>query len=439
MKVCTVFVLLMPAILQADSNWPQFRGSGATGTAEHPGLPDRWSTTENVAWSVPVPGRGWSSPIVWGGKIFLTTAINEGTYEKPKKGLYLGGERKEPVPYKHRWALFCLDLESGNVLWQRTCSEGKPGNPIHIKNSYASETPVTDGERVYAYFGNVGLFAFDLEGRKVWDRKWDAVPIRNNWGTAASPALQGDLLFILNDNDRSSFLEALDRRTGKTRWRVDRDEKSNWATPFVWKNEMRAEIVTAGTGKVRSYGLDGKLLWELRGMSAITIATPYSAHGLLYVTSGFVMDRNKPIYAIRPGASGDISLKGGEGSNRYIAWSHPGAAPYNPSTLVYGDYLYSLLDLGFLNCYEARTGKEVYFRKRLGRGAGFTSSPWAYNGKVFCLNENGDTLVVQAGPEFKVLHTNGLDEMCMATPAITGDSLLIRTFSRLYRIRKAER
>ncbi|MEJ2704524.1 MAG: PQQ-binding-like beta-propeller repeat protein [Sedimentisphaerales bacterium] len=428
----TVLLLLSNGL--AEVNWPQFRGPAA-GVVEDKTLPDTWSTTDNVVWSVKIPGRAWSSPIVWGERIFVTSAISEGQDETPKKGLYLGGDRDKPSDKVHRWMVYCIDFNTGKILWEQVAHRGAPQRPLHIKNSYASETPLTDGRRVYAYFGNVGLFCYDVNGTPLWSRKFGSFKVGNNWGSAASPVLYEDRLYIVNDNEEQSFLVALDKETGDEIWRVDRDEKSNWATPYIWKNEQRTELVTAGKDKIRSYNLDGKLLWELGGMSSIVIPTPFAAHGLLYVTSGFVVDRKRPVFAIRPGAAGDISLKGGENSNKYIAWCQKQAGPYNPSPIVYGDYLYVLYDRGLLSCYDARTGREVYSRQRIASGANaFTASPWANDGKLFCLSEDGDTFVIQAGPEFKVLGRNALNEMCMASPAGLRGSLIIRTISKLYRI-----
>jgi outer membrane protein assembly factor BamB len=239
----------------------------------------------------------------------------------------------------------------------------------------------------------------------------------------------------VQDNDEQSFLAAFDTRTGSQVWRVARKEGTNWSTPFVWQNEVRTEIVTAGSDRVRSYDTNGQLLWELSGMSTITIPTPFSKHGLLYISSGYIADPQRPAYAIRPGASGDISLKPGEASNAYIVWSSPTGAPYNPTPLVYGDAYYTLFDRGFMTSHDARTGKEIYGRQRVtAQAAGFTSSPWAYNGRIFAMSEEGDTYVVQAGPEFKVLGRNSLNEMTLATPAISRGSLIIRTATKLYRI-----
>ena len=417
-----------------ETNWPQFRGPGARGVADGASFPDRWSATENVAWKLDLPGRGWSSPIVWGGRVFLTTVVNRGETEPPKKGLYFGGNRPEAPTTTHEWWVYCLDLDSGKVRWKEKVHEGRPPSGIHLKNSFASETPVTDGERVYFYFGNVGIFAFDLDGKRVWSQPVEPHPTRFGWGTAASPVLHGDRIYVVNDNEEKSFLLALDKRTGKELWRVPRDEKSNWSTPFVWRNSKRTEIITPGTGKVRAYDLDGKELWSLRGMSGITIATPFAEGDLLYVTSGYVGSPLKPIYAIRPGASGDISLARSETANAHIAWCNWTAAPYNPSTLLYGGTLYVLLDRGMLSGHDAKTGKAFFDRERIPNGGAFTTSPWAANGKIFCLNEDGATFVFRAGEKFDLLHVNKLadDDMGMATPAIAGDKLLLRTAARIY-------
>lgn len=427
-----------PLSAQAQEHWPQFRGPEARGIARGTNLPDRWSATENIAWKTELPGRAWSSPIVWGNRVFLTTAINRGELETPKKGLYFGGNRPEAPKVQQEHKVICLDLISGKALWEQSVHQGPPQGPIHIKNSFASETPVTDGERVYAYFGNLGLFCFDLEGSPVWSQPFEPRPIRNGWGTAASPVLHGDHLFIVNDNDAESYLLCLDKRTGKEVWRVIRDEKSNWSTPFVWRNDRRAEIVTPGTDKVRSYDLDGKLLWWFTGMSKITIATPYEDGGLLYVSSGYVNDPRRPLYAIRPGASGDISLKPDQTSNDFIAWCRPQGAPYNPTTLIYDGLLYVLYDRGMLSCFKPSSGEHAFERQQIPEGKHFTSSPWAYDGKIFCLNEDGVTFVLRAGNKFELLHANKLadDDMCMATPAIAGDRLLIRTEKRIYCVRK---
>ncbi len=434
MGAMILFTLL--ALLAQDS-WPQFRGPGSRGVSEEASFPDKWSATENVAWKVELPGRGWSSPVVRGGRLFLTTVVNSGESEAPKKGLYFGGDRPQPPKSAHEWWVYCLDLETGKTRWKQKVHEGAPGSAIHIKNSFASETPVVDAERVYFYFGNVGVFVFDHDGKEVWTRRFEPKKMRLGWGTAASPALYDERLFIVNDNEEQSWLLALDRKSGKELWKVDRDEKSNWSTPFVWENAKGAEIITPGTGKVRSYDVHGKLLWWLEGMSGITIATPFGNPDLLYVTSGYVGSPLKPIYAIRPGGAGDLSLPKGATSGPSIAWCNWKAAPYNPGTLLYGGALYVLLDRGSFSAYDSDDGEPYFEREKIAGSAGFTASPWAAKGKIYALDEDGVTHVIEAGVKFKPLHSNRLaaDDMGMATPAIAGNRLLIRTSARLYCIK----
>jgi len=419
------------------ANWPQFRGPDARGVLDEATFPAIWSATENIAWKADIPGRGWSSPVVWGDTVILTSVVSQSELEAPKKGLYFGGERPDAPDTVHQWKVYALDLNTGDLRWEKQVHEGKPGTPRHLKNSYASETPVTDGERIYVYFGNLGLYCFDLEGNLIWEKAMPPVKIRYDWGTASSPVLHDDRLYIINDNEEGSYLLALNAKTGEEIWQIARDERSNWSTPYVWTNSQRTEIVTLGSGAVRAYDLEGKVLWTLEGMSSITIATPYAEGDLLYFSSGYVGDRKaRPIYAVRAGATGDISLKDGETSNEWIAWSQPMAAPYNPTTLLYQGRLYVLYDRGTLSCFDAKTGVPFYEGEKLPKGAGYTASPWASDGKIYCLNEDGVTHVVKAGDSFEVLHSNTLTEedMGMATPALTANRLLLRTGNRLYAI-----
>jgi outer membrane protein assembly factor BamB len=423
----------VPYVLSAGQ-WPQFRGPGAAGVSDSTQLPESWSTTKNVRWKAAIPGHGWSSPIAWGDRVFVTSVVPAGDIETPRRGLYFGGERPAPK-VEHRWVVYAIDWNTGKIVWEREAHRAIPPAARHLKNTYASETPVTDGQRLYVSFGNVGLFAYDFRGTLLWSTAVPPKPMRNGWGTAASPVLHQGRLYVVNDNDAGSYLTAIDAATGRTIWLVERQEGTNWSTPYIWQHQGRTEIVTTGTGAVRSYGLDGELLWTLSPMSSIVIPTPFAKFDLLFVTSGYVGDQVRPVYAIRPGASGDISLKKGETSNASIAWSLPQGGPYNPSPIVYGDYYYTLFDRGFFTCHDAKTGREIYTKVRLDPAAGaFTASPWAYNGKLFAMSEDGVTYVIQAGPEFKLLARNPLDEFTMASPAIHRDSLVIRTASSVYRI-----
>ncbi|MEE2776437.1 MAG: PQQ-binding-like beta-propeller repeat protein [Acidobacteriota bacterium] len=434
-----VFLFLAASVQAAEDNWPSFRGGNAMSQVQDdPRLPDSWSETENVAWKIDVPGLAWSSPVIWGDRVFVTSVASDGQIEEPKKGLYFGGNRPEPSKNAHHWQVYAFDTVTGEQVWETTVKSGPPDFARHLKNTYASETPTTDGERIYAYFGNVGVFALDTKGGEViWEHEPGVVRTRYGWGTAASPILHGDQLYVVNDNEDQSYFAALDKKTGKELWRADRDEGSNWATPFVWENPQRTEVITAGTDLVRSYDTKGNLLWEFGGMSSIAIPQPFAAHGLLYVSSGYVGDQKRPVFAIRPGAEGDISLENGQTSNEWIVWFLPQAGAYNPTPLIYGDYFYTLLDRGFFTMHNAKTGEEVYGKQRIERGASaFTASPWAYNGKIFVTSEDCDTFVIDAGEEFTVVGKSSLDDMCMATPAIADGAVYLRTRTHLYKFSK---
>ncbi|MCA9092483.1 MAG: PQQ-like beta-propeller repeat protein [Planctomycetaceae bacterium] len=436
LSMCGMFCLVNTVSVSADEgDWPAFRGADARGVSTRDDLPIKWSATENVKWKQAIPGRGWSCPVTWGDRVYLTTVVSHGKEEAAKKGLYFGGDRSKPSEDDHDWKVIALDLNSGDVVWEKMVDQGPPRHSLHIKNSYATETPITDGERVYAMFGNRGFYCLDKEGNTVWSKPLEPFKTRYGWGTASSPMLYEGRLYLVMDNEEHSSLTCLDALTGEEIWSVPRDEKSNWSTPYMWKNAARTEIVTAGSKRMRGYDLDGKELWELGGGSANTCGTPYAVGDLLYVTSGYILDKKKPVFAVRPGASGDITPAGETvKDDKSIAWVSRQLAPYVPSTIVYKDQIYILYDQGLFASSSAKTGKRIYGKQRLQNGTMFTASPWAYRDRIFCLNEDGKTAVITAGEKFAVEQINELadDDMCMATPALAGNKLLIRTTARLY-------
>ena len=443
MKHSRIFLPILAASLLANSltaedNWPRFRGPTAMGVvSDDPRLPEQWSKTENVLWNADIPGFGWSGPVVWGNKVFLTTVSSDGDFEQPKKGLYNGRGRKEIPDGIHRWLTYCLDINTGKTLWSHEAHKGVPPVGRHPKSTYASETPCTDGERLYVLFGDMGLYCYDLDGKLLWTQKIAPKKTQYDYGAAASPVVHGSHVFVVYDNSEASYIAAYDTKTGKERWKKDRDEKSTWATPFVWTNDLRTEVVVAGRKRIRSYALDGNLLWNMDGrMSVLTIPSPFAANGMVYITSGYFQDRKRPVWVIKPGASGDITIEEGETQSKHVQWHHPTLGPFNTSPIVYGDYYYTLLDQGMMTCHLAMTGEAVYDRTRFPEFSSFTASPWAYNGKIFCLSEDGKTYVVKAGPQFEILHTNDLDELSIATPAVVQGKLLIRTASKIYCISK---
>ncbi|MCH8222626.1 MAG: PQQ-binding-like beta-propeller repeat protein, partial [Chloroflexi bacterium] len=313
---------------------------------------------------------GWACPIVWGDKVFLSTVVSDEENRRPKKGLYLGRGVRTPAKGVHHWMVYCFDLKTGSELWKHEAHTGEPKVPRHPKSTYASETPTTDGKRLYVLFGDVGLYCYDLEGKLLWSHKIKPKKTFYDYGTAASPVVHNGQVVMLYDNQEESYIVSFDAETGKQLWRTDREETSTWATPFIWKNQVRTEIITCGKRKNRSYDLSGKLLWEFDGrMSNLVIPSPFAAHGMLYITSGYFADPHRPVFAVKPGANGDISLKDGETSNEFIRWYQPKAGPYNPSPIVYGNYYYTLYDRGFLTCHDALNGEEVYGKKRFAPGA----------------------------------------------------------------------
>ncbi len=447
----------------SSENWPGFRGPRSLPVSDNPDLPDRWSKTENVEWVAEVPGVGWSSPVVWGRNVFLTSATSDKAMKPPSLGTDFSNEyiaelraqglsseevnarlyardREMPHEIVIGLNLYCYDLEDGKLLWERQVYHGNPLGGRHRKNSFASETPVTDGENVYVYFAQLGLYAFDLTGKPVWATPLPAHQTIRDYGTGASPALHRDRLIIVNDNEDQGFVAAFDKRTGKELWRTLRTfetpRKTSWSTPFVWENALRTEIVTVGPGAVLSYDLDGRELWRLKRMGAVAIQSPFAWNGLLYVSSGTSGDDNRPIVAIRPGGSGDITPAEPGNRNEHVVWyNRVAGGTYLPSPLIFDGALYVLYEKGIFARHDVETGERVY-RARIAPGAAaFTASPWAYNGKIFALSEEGDTFVIEAGAAYRLLGVNSLEDWAMATPAIVSDRLLIRTQSRLYSIR----
>ena len=452
-----------PDETDASANWPRFRGPLANPVGTHPDLPITWSRTENVEWAASVPGVGWSSPVVWGNRIFLTAATSPQEMKGPSLGTdfsnnYIAELRAQGLPpeevNRRLFArdrelpeevviglhVYCLDLESGAMLWERELYRGQPLGGRHRKNSYASETPVTDGTNVYAYFTHHGLFAFDMEGNPAWDTPLAAHPTVRDFGTGASPALHGDRLYVLNDNEESGFLAAFDKRSGTELWRTPREiterRRTGWSTPFVWENEVRSEIVTMGPGIVISYDFEGNPLWHMKRMAGSPIQSPFAWEGRLFISAGASGGQYRPLAAIRPGGAGDITPAEGSDSNEHVVWyDRLAGGTYLPTPVIYDGALYVLYSRGIFARYDVDTGERVY-RSRIAEGAAaFTASPWAYGGYVFALGEEGDTFVIEAGDEYRLAGVNDLGDWSLASPAIVGDRLLIRTQNHLYSIR----
>lgn len=381
-------------------------------------------------WKTPIPGLGHSCPIVWGDRVFVTTAVSSDPKSEFKPGLYGAGTSAADTT-KHQWRVYCVDKHSGKILWERTACEGIPKLKRHIKSSHANPTPATDGKYLVVSFASEGLYCYDLDGRLLWKRDLGLFDVgafndpELQWGAASSPVLYQGQVFIQCDRFKDSYLAALDVATGTERWRTPRDEPPSWGTPTVVEGPKRVELVVNGTNFIRGYDpQSGKELWRLGPNSQITVPAPVAGDGLIYVTSGY--RPIQPIYAVFAGAQGDLTLNGSAESSDQVAWSKRRGGPYMPTPILYRGHLYTCSNNGMVACYDARTGKQLY-QERLGRSAGYSASPVAADGRIYFTSEEGDVSVVRAGSTFELVAVNKLGDVCMATPAISAGRIFFRT------------
>ena len=437
-RLILAFIFLGVGVTAARAqNWPQFRGPGATGVSEGQAKPVKWdaSTSQNVRWKTPIPGLSHSSPVVWGNKVFVTTAVNS-VKDETRFGLYGEVEPVKDDP-RHAWKVFAIDKSTGQILWERTAYEGIPKVKRHPKSSHAASTPATNGKYLIANFGSEGLYAYDLNGKLLWkqdlgvlDAGW-FYDVDYQWEYGSSPVIYKNLVIIQADIQKNSFIAAYDIVTGKQVWKTFREEIPSWGSPTVYEGKLRAELITVGPKAIRGYDpLTGKELWKLGPMSEITTPTPFVAHDLIFVTSGYAPIQ--PIYVIRPGGNGDLTLKDGKESSDFIAWSKQRGGPYMPTPIAYGELLYTCSNQGVLTAYNAKTGERVYQERLGGTGGAFTASPVASDGKLYFSSEDGDVFVVKAGPKYEFLSKNPVGEVMMATPAISDGLVIVRTISHLF-------
>ncbi len=436
-KILPVLLAAAVSARPETINWPGFRGP------DHQGIADgrvvtSWNADagegalRNIRWSTPIPGLAHSSPAIWGNRIFITTAISSGGPASLKVGIYGSGDPADDNG-EQSWVVYCLDKNTGKILWQRVAAKNPPKTKRHTKATHANATPVTDGKRLIVFLGSEGVYSYDLDGKLLWKKDlgtFDVGPIGYDlqWGTASSPVLFEDKLVLQCDQKQGSFLVVLSAKTGDELWRTSREGTSSqsWATPAVVRTPDRTQIVCNGWPYIASYDFNtGKELWRLKTGGDIPVPTPVFSNGLIYVTNAH--SGPTPLYAIRPDASGDITPEGTSTTSRGLAWFEPHNGAYMQTPLILGDLLYSCSDRGVLKVFDAKTG-EIRYTQRLGSGmTGFSASPIGVDSKVLFTSEEGEVYVIKAGPQYELLSKNLLGEIAMASPAVSEDVLYYRT------------
>ena len=427
----------LPIAAPAAGSWPGFRGPRASGVADGMRLPDTWDVARgtNIRWRTAIPGLAHSSPIVWGDRLFVTSAVSGQPDATFKPGLYGDGDASDDRT-PQRWMIYAIDRQNGKIVWERVAHQGAPREKRHIKSTYASATPATDGRVVVASFGSHGLHAYDVNGRSLWSLDLGRMDVGAyniptfEWGTASSPIIWNGLVILQVDTQADSFLIAVKAETGETVWKTAREELPSWGTPTVAETASGPVLVTNASNFIRGYDpRTGKELWRLGGSSKITAPTPVFADGLIVVASGRAPER--PIFAVRPGAQGDITLASGATSNDAVAWSRTQRGSYMPTPLAYQGILYVLANNGLFDAYDLKSGAEIYRQRVSTVGNGFSASPVAADGKIYLSNEDGDVIVVRAGPKFEQIAVNPMGETVMATAAISRGVMYIRTARHL--------
>jgi outer membrane protein assembly factor BamB len=426
-----VALLLLPgALFGMDDDWPQWRGPNNDGMARGD-APLEWNDTKNVAWRVPIPGRGYSSPVIWGEKIFLTTAV-------PIEGAALHAESQQTsgpgggagAGQEHKFVVLCLNRLTGKVLWERVAKVAKPQEGYHRRyGSFASNSPVTDGMHLYAFFGSRGIYCYDLNGKLLWEKEFPPMRMRLQFGEGVAPVVDGDNLYLKFDQEEGSYMVALDKRTGQEIWRVTRNEVSSWSPPLVITHNGHKQVVVSASTRVRSYEpATGKLIWECAGLGSNAIPAPVTGGNVVYVMSGH---RSPNLLAIRLGREGNLT------GTDAIAWTNDRGNSYTASPVLHDNKLYFVTDSGMLSCLNALTGEAYYRQQRLPKPYNFKASPVGANGKLYLATEDGDVVVVRMGEKYEVLATNTLtDQVFIATPAIATGNLYLRSQDALYCIRQ---
>lgn len=437
-RFLSLFVYLcLFTTISYSQNWVGFRGNKASGVAEGFKTATVWDVQKstNILWKTPIPGLGHASPVIWGNRIFLLTAISEAsdvTFKAKDRGIGLANDNA-----KHTWKIYCIDKKSGKILWEQTAHVGVPRSKRHVKASQANPTPATDGRFVVALMNSEGLFCYDLNGKLIWKQDLGILnPGLNDdpnseWGQSSSPIIYKDLVIVQSDGHKQSFIAAYNLKDGKQVWRVERNEITSWSTPTIYESKARTEMISIGGRYIRGYDpLTGKELWRFSDNNTeVKQQAPVIANDLIIVAGGYPPGRK--FYAFRAGGNGDISLKDGQDKNDFLAWQATKGSSYTPTPIFYGDYLYMCGDAGVLSAYNVKTGELIY-QQRL--PSSFSASPVAADGKLYLPSEDGDMFVVKAGAKFELLATNVMGEPLMATPAISEGVLYIRSQNHIFAV-----
>ena len=430
-SVITTFLWVTDALSDAEKYWHQWRGPQASGVAPHGDPPIEWSENKNIRWKTEIPGQGHATPIVWDDIVFVTSAVETNKQielapiEEPRRRRGRHGRSAAPSSV-HQFVIFAINRSDGSIRWQQVAREEVPHEGTHQTGSWAANSPITDGEHVYAYFGSRGLYCYDMGGNLQWEKDLGDMTTRRSFGEGSSPALYGDVIVVNWDHEGDSFIVALDKRTGEELWKVDRDESTSWATPIVVEHNGTPQVIVNATNRTRGYDLaTGKVLWECGGMTANTIPSPVTANGIVYVTSGF---RGNALQAIRlDDAKGDIT------GAAAIVWDYDRDTPYVPSPLLYGDMLYFLKhNRGMLSAFNASTGEAYYGPERLEGISDVYASPVGAGDRIYISDRDGVTLVLKHGSTLEVLAENILDDGFNASPAIVGKEIFLRGNKSLY-------
>lgn len=433
----------------AAKYWPTWRGPDMTGASHTANPPVEWSESKNIKWKIMIPGAGHASPIVWKDRVYVLTAVKKEAASqalaperigggdafasmqpqdgrRPRGGRRGGRGRREAPTDTYDFVVIAINRADGGIAWRKTVTESVPHEAGHPDSTQASNSPVTDGEHIYAHFGSRGLYCLDMEGNVKWSAEFGKMQTRNGFGEGSSPALHGDTIVVNWDHEGDSFIVALDKRTGKEKWRKPRDEPTSWATPLIVESKGKAQVVVNGTNFIRSYDLEsGDVIWKCSGMTTNAIPSPVAADGTVIVMTGF---RGAALVAIKyDGAKGDIT-----GTDR-VVWNHDKETPYVPSPLLYDQFLYFTKNTkGLLTCFNAKTGKEAYTQQRLDGIDGLYGSPVGAKGRVYIAGRDGTTLVIRNSGKYEVLATNDLDDEFDASPALAGDEIYLRGKKSLY-------